>query len=76
MSGGKKIAGAAHRRSRAGLLHQGSIQRHDLPDRFRSDFAQVLCERYETRTLSRELMERATGIAATKYGTTDWLMRR
>src|SRR2546430_1881109 len=39
MSGGQKIAGAAHRRSRAGLLHQGSIQQRDLPERFRSDFA-------------------------------------
>src|ERR1700716_2090288 len=48
MSGEQKIAGAAHRRSRAGLLHQGSIQHRDLPAGFRHDFAQTLCERYET----------------------------
>ena len=76
MSGGQKIAGAAHRRSRAGLLHQGSIQQRNLPERFRSDFAHVLSARYETRTLSPELMERATGIADAKYGTNSWLMRR
>ena len=76
MSGGEKIAGAAHRRSRAGLLHQGSIQQGDLPDKFRHDLAAGLCERYETKTLSLELMERAAGIAAKKYGTTDWLTRR
>jgi len=76
MSGGQKIAGAAHRRSRVGLLHQGSIQQRDLPERFRSDLAQALCERYEMRTLTPELMERAAGIAATKYGTTEWLTRR
>lgn len=76
MSGGQKIAGAAHRRSRAGLLHQGSIQQRDLPERFRSDFAQVLSDPYKTRTLSPELMERATGIAEARYGTTGWLMRR
>ncbi len=76
MSGGQKIAGAAHRRSRAGLLHQGSIQQRDLPERFRSDFAQVLCDRTETRTLSPELMKRAIQIAESKYGTADWLMRR
>lgn len=76
MSSGQKIAGAAHRRSRAGLLHQGSIQQRDLPERFRSDFAQVLCERYGTRTLSPELMERAAGIAAKKYGTFEWLTHR
>jgi len=76
MSGGQKIAGAAHRRSRAGLLHQGSIQQRDLPERFRNDFAQVLCERSEARTLSAEVMERSARIAAAKYGTADWLMRR
>jgi lipoate-protein ligase A len=76
MSAGQKIGGAAHRRSRAGLLHQGSIQQPDLPERFRSDLARALCERYETKTLSLELMERAAGIAAKKYGTTDWLTRR
>jgi lipoyl(octanoyl) transferase len=76
MSGGQKIAGAAHRRSRSGLLHQGSIQQRDLPERFRSDFAQVLCEQYKTTTLSPELMERAAGIAAVKYGTIEWLRRR
>ena len=31
ISEGRKIAGAAHRRSRAGLLHQGSIQKAKLP---------------------------------------------
>ena len=76
MSGGQKIAGAAHRRSRAGLLHQGSIQQRDLPERFRSDFGQVLCERYESRTLSPQLMQRAAGIAAMKYSTVEWLRRR
>jgi lipoate-protein ligase A len=76
VSNGQKIAGAAHRRSRAGLLHQGSIQHPDLPDRFRHDLAQALCARYETKSLTPELMERATGIAAAKYGTIAWLTRR
>jgi lipoate-protein ligase A len=76
MSGGQKIAGAAQRRSRAGLLHQGSIQHRDLPDKFRRDVAGTLCERYETKTLSPELMERANLIAAKKYGTNEWLTRR
>ena len=73
---GQKIAGAAQRRSRTGLLHQGSIQQRDLPERFRRDFAQILCERYETTTLCSDLMERAAGIATTKYGTIEWLTRR
>jgi len=76
MSNGKKIAGAAHRRSRAGLLHQGSIQLGNLPDRFREDFARVLCDRFEHSTLSPEVLERAAGIAEAKYGTAEWLTRR
>jgi lipoyl(octanoyl) transferase len=76
MRDGRKIAGAAHRRARTGLLHQGSIQQRDLPDRFRTDFALALCDRYEKKILSTELMERATDIAAAKYGTVEWLQRR
>jgi lipoate-protein ligase A len=76
LSNGRKIAGAAHRRSRAGLLHQGSIQQGNLPNRFRDDFARILCERFEPRTLAPELLERATVIANDKYGTGEWLRRR
>jgi len=73
---GRKIAGAAHRRSRAGLLHQGSIQNTELPLRFSDDFARTLCDRFEHRALARELIDRATMIAQAKYGTMEWLMRR
>lgn len=73
---GRKIAGAAQRRSRLGLLHQGSIQHADLPPRFPSDFARTLCDRFETESLSRELIERARALAQAKYGTAEWLMRR
>lgn len=76
ISQGQKIAGAAHRRSRAGLLHQGSIQKAKLPDRFRNDLARAICDRFEGRALSRELIDRATTIAEAKYGTIEWLMRR
>src|SRR3954452_6478644 len=69
LSGGRKIAGAAHRRSRAGLLHQGSIQRNDLPERFRADLAEILCPHYEPMTLPAKIRERAVEIATTKYAT-------
>lgn len=75
LSDGRKIAGAAHRRSRAGLLHQGSIQRNDLPDRFRADLAEILCPRFERMALSAAIRERATELAETKYGTSAWLER-
>jgi lipoate-protein ligase A len=76
MSDERKIAGAAHRRTRTGLLHQGSIQQPGLPERFRNDLAQVLCERCEKRSLTPELLEHAERIAAAKYATPEWLKRR
>lgn len=76
LSEGRKIAGAAHRRTRAGLLHQGSIQRSDLPGRFRDDLARILCERSERKTASPEVLARASRIAETKYSAVEWLKRR
>jgi lipoyl(octanoyl) transferase len=76
LSGDRKIAGAAHRRSRAGLLHQGSIQRGDLPGRFREDFARILCDRFEKKPLEAATLKRAAEIAVSKYATTAWLFRR
>jgi len=76
MSADRKIAGAAHRRTRRGLLHQGSIQEPDLPNRFRNDLAQMFCERSENRMFSATLLEQAEKIAAAKYATAEWLTRR
>jgi lipoyl(octanoyl) transferase len=75
ITNGQKVAGAAHRRTRAGLLHQGSIQRSDLPERFRDDFARLLCPQFERTTLWPGLSERAAAIARKKYGTNEWLTR-
>lgn len=76
ISKGRKIAGAAHRRSRAGLLHQGSIQNAELPRGFIDDFARTLCGPFERSAFSPELINRASTIAQEKYGTIEWLMRR
>jgi lipoate-protein ligase A len=76
ISQGRKIAGAAHRRSRAGLLHQGSIQKTELPGRFRNDLAGAVCDRFECRALPQEAIDRATTVAEAKYGTDAWLRRR
>ena len=76
ISAGRKIAGAAHRRSRAGLLHQGSIQEAELPRGFAHDLARGICAGFERRTLSPELIDRASAIAEAKYGTIAWLKRR
>jgi len=76
LSNGKKIAGAAHRRSRVGLLHQGSIQISGLPDSFCDELAAILCDRFVRKSLAPELIARANELVQVKYGTTDWLMRR
>jgi lipoyl(octanoyl) transferase len=76
LSAGRKVAGAAHRRSRAGLLHQGSIQLPGLPAKFDEDIASALCDRFQRRTLSPELIDRARTIAQMKYAKAEWLMRR
>lgn len=76
ISDNRKIAGAAHRRSRAGLLHQGSIQRSDLPDRFRENFARILADRFEKKALPPGTLDHAAEIAAAKYASPAWLRRR
>lgn len=76
ISAGRKIAGAAHRRTKSGLLHQGSIQYPTLPEGFRPGVARTLCEQFEKKRLSPEALAAAAEIAALKYGTAAWLQRR
>lgn len=76
MLDGRKIAGAAQRRTRRGLLHQGSIQYGALPPAFRTGFARALCPAFQPRELSRTLLERADELAREKYATREWLHRR
>jgi len=73
---GEKIAGAAQRRTRAGLLQQGSIQHVDLPEDFGDRFAAQLTENCDHRQLNGAVIEHANEIAAQKYGTDMWLRRR
>ena len=76
MLGGRKIACAAQRRTRTGLLHQGSIQCDALPADFALRFAQELCPSFERVSLSPELRRSAEFIAARRYSTDEWLRRR
>ncbi len=76
IEGDQKIAGAAHRKTRAGLLHQGSIQRTDLSDEFRDHFAHALSNQITSDTIGLAVLSRAEELAATKYGTEAWLHRR
>jgi hypothetical protein len=72
---GKKIAGAAMRRNRKGLLLQGSVQRLKVPECFGAMLVNALGKRVEIYTLSGVLMEKAVRMAKEKYGAAEWNRR-
>ena len=76
MMDGRKIAGAAQRRTRRGLLQQGSIQgffmKTDLPKKF-SQTLSASCREFE---ITEEIFRRATELAHGKYGTEFWLKKQ
>ena len=74
--GENKVAGAAQRRTRAGLLQQGSIQVPQLSPTFAGNFARTLCPENHIRTLASDLVRRAEEIEEAKYATEQWLRRR
>jgi lipoate-protein ligase A len=76
MLNGRKIAGAAQRRTRNGLLHQGSIQDVDLGNGLAEKFAQALCEKCGERKIDNDALKRARELADQKYGTDAWLRKR
>jgi len=73
---GRKIAGAAQRRTRSGFLHQGSIQLSDLAETFRDRFARALSPRVKAEEIPADTLRRAAVLAAEKYATEAWLRRR
>ena len=73
---GRKVAGAAQRRTRVGFLHQGSIQLPELPVSFCERFAAGLADRVEQREISRRVLEQGAELVVRKYGTVEWLRRR
>jgi lipoate-protein ligase A len=76
MVDGRKIAGAAQRRTRRGLLQQGSIQGVDLENGLAERFAVELSNNCEPRSLQKAVQCRAREIAAQKYGAEAWLRKR
>lgn len=74
-AGGRKVAGAAQRRTRWGLLHQGSVQFPEMPGGLGQHFARHLSLQVEWRPLFPEEIAQAAIIAADKYGSAEWLRR-
>lgn len=73
---GRKIAGAAQRRTRRGLLQQGSIQGIDLENGLSERFAVELSNNCQPQSLPKAVRCRAREIAAQKYGAEAWLRKR
>jgi lipoyl(octanoyl) transferase len=73
---GRKIAGAAQRRTRRGLLQQGSIQGVDIGNGLAQRFAQTLSTNCSERKIDDEILDRARELAEWKYGTEAWLRKR
>src|SRR6266481_1569788 len=76
MVDGRKIAGAAQRRTRRGLLQQGSIQGVDLENGLSERFALELSNNCQPQSLPKAVRCRAREIAAQKYGAEAWLRKR
>jgi len=76
MVNGRKVAGAAQRRTRRGLLQQGSIQQVELAQEFMPRFADELSTNWTAKELNKPTIDWATEIAKGKYQTAAWLRRR
>jgi len=76
MMDGRKIAGAAQRRTHRGLLQQGSIQGFSMNPALAQKFSQALSARCHQFEINKEILERANELVRQKYGTDSWLRKR
>lgn len=72
--GKAKVAGAAQRRTRDGLLHQGSIQTAGA-EALRAELGPLFGARLAQRALREDELWAASALAAEKYGSEAWLRR-
>jgi lipoyl(octanoyl) transferase len=71
----RKVAGAAQRRTRAGLLQQGSVQYVDLENGLAERFAQALSVNCSECKITDDVLKRGQELAEQKYKTDAWLHR-
>jgi lipoyl(octanoyl) transferase len=75
MMNGRKIAGAAQRRTRRGLLQQGSIQGITMKADLAQKFAQALSPNCRDFVINEQILQCAQELAQQKYGTDSWLRK-
>lgn len=74
---GRKVAGAAQRRGRNGLLHQGSIKLDaPLDDSVFINFAEELAESMQPFPIDETIEKQAKQLALERYATEGWLKKR
>jgi lipoate-protein ligase A len=73
---GRKVAGAAQRRARHGLLHQGSIQGFDFGNGLPEQFAFALSAKPTKSEIEKHILNRAQELARQKYVSDSWTRKR
>ena len=74
--GGRKIGGAAQRRTRFGLLHQGSIQAGQTAgEGWAANLGEAFAENVSTRELSAAEWQQSLQLASERYGSEEWLWK-
>jgi lipoate-protein ligase A len=76
MIDGRKVAGAAQRRTRWGLLQQGSIQNIAIHGELAQRFAETLSADCHWHEVPEKLLQRAVEVARQKYEADSWLRKR
>lgn len=73
---GRKLAGAGQRRSRHGLLHQGSVQGVEEGQVWRDHFLSALAENFELWRADEVIFDAAEAVAQERYRRVEWLEKR
>ena len=71
----RKVAGGAQRRTKCGLLHQGSIQNVDAASPLSVALMREFSKRHSTFPLDSEFQIAAALLAQEKYATDEWTRR-
>jgi len=66
-STGEKLVGGAQRRSKSGMLHQGSIHGLDLPIEVAAMFAEALADTAGGAPIPCDVIDRAAALAGERY---------
>jgi lipoate-protein ligase A len=76
MLGRQKLAGGAQRRSRCGLIHQGSVQGIETPGELAGMLGESLSGHLvESQPFPESSLDKIADLASRKYGSRDWFAR-